>query len=1138
MDAFYTIYSLGDPDFLFWVLQGLAMMTGSDGGFSTIASVGAIGALLGCIFVAIRSVLSGGQTFDAQNILVGWIVFMAMFAPKVTVTLVPLNAHQAFPSEICRGGCVVDNVPLGPATIGAIVSKMGVAITERTEQAFGTVARNRSIFQGGFGATLQTIAALRELETGKLAVPTDSPAGAKLQAFMTTLRSYIADCYLTRVKIRGEDPSKIMTVPQLLADTNAGLTYEDQWATTVVTISASGAVLPNSEYLTCRDATDRLRSAAAGGTSSTGSPEPAGGLVNWIDLTIGKRKGFFAQDPTDPPSSGGLPDWVAALGQRSTLSEEMGDSFNDILTNSGFNAQNYMLSAVAMGQLIPALKSGVTSDTRTLLSVMITQAQEQRMVDAAGQENIFLKGLPYFTSFFEGLVYALAPFMAFVVWFGPNGLSMLLKYCLMNLWVTFWPFTLAIINLFQNIYTSKIINATLSAMNGAQDINTIASIAKIHDSATFALSTGATLAAMAPFITLGVLMGGAYTMTAMAGRMQGQEYVNEKIAAPDATQPAAAHQMMSSYTGSRIDGSHMTGSPSMWTRFTSNSAGSEAISSSSNIMTARSNTLSDSLDNVLSGGTKYSKMFDDGYTTALRNSQSQSKQDVVSWSQSDRTAESFKTKYGLTDQDVSQALLGGGLTKAIKTGLGGLINMKDGVTRTEMLDQARAVDNAFNTEVSKGGNLAQAVATERATATQTAMREGAGVELSETDRTSLTNAAQETISATEAYQTASDFREGYGSDRVVTTGQFAQLLADMDRDKANAIRASADAAIADAGLRPSYEANLDYAQRVERLSGQRAADSARLLTLSGKGDEGAAELMQSSDRTPEQIQRQVDGLTSIMGVAGMGRQMAANVSGNGGSGRNAGNADPNEIRAVSPDARTLSGGPSVQSIQETAGGFINSANKTLEGAGPISDLNQSFVDDQANAYKALKGDIVSQGNTTAAQLTGASNAGPGEGGVWGDGGIVDGLQNGLAFVANSVYEVTRDNPEAGVIHDDAQALALANSSSSALFPGDSQFARDAQLTYEAELLSHGLFTAHSQGAPSPQVSEVIDQGHAAGTRLDPEHREAIVIQARQDAARIAATGSRDGDMIGGTLGNNTILPKTLGVLGALRAVER
>ncbi|EQD60027.1 conjugative transfer pilus assembly protein TraG, partial [mine drainage metagenome] len=119
----YHIISIGDEAYLYKIFQFLAMLNSS--GTDLYARLGFLAALIGVILVLITAVTSGGRQFPIGAYAVSIVLFLVFFGQTTSVELEDFYTGRTD---------IVQDVPLGTALIGAIVSQAGVAIIEKFQQ--------------------------------------------------------------------------------------------------------------------------------------------------------------------------------------------------------------------------------------------------------------------------------------------------------------------------------------------------------------------------------------------------------------------------------------------------------------------------------------------------------------------------------------------------------------------------------------------------------------------------------------------------------------------------------------------------------------------------------------------------------------------------------------------------------------------------------------------------------------------------------------------------------------------------------------------------------------------------------------------------------------------------------------------
>ncbi len=133
-----TIHSIGDAQFLSQVLNAVAMIIGTND-FVQLVS---IGLLLGAIIVVLQGLFRGAREIPWHQLLLGWILYACMFVPTTTVIVEDAYTGKAYS---------VDNVPIGVAFAGSMISNVGYGITNLFETAYGDV---RGISEGTFAEPL------------------------------------------------------------------------------------------------------------------------------------------------------------------------------------------------------------------------------------------------------------------------------------------------------------------------------------------------------------------------------------------------------------------------------------------------------------------------------------------------------------------------------------------------------------------------------------------------------------------------------------------------------------------------------------------------------------------------------------------------------------------------------------------------------------------------------------------------------------------------------------------------------------------------------------------------------------------------------------------------------------------------
>ena len=324
----WEIYSIGDSAYLAAILNAVAMIAGTDD-FRTLAGVGF---LIAVLLVMFQGILQGGRGIRFQNILLAWIVYAVMFGPKVSVAI-----EDAYSGAVR----VVDNVPIGPATVGSVMSNVGYGVTRLFETAFATPAMT----DYGFADSLQTLMGVRKGTLSRLALgDANSPTnGADVERSFV---NYVADCTLADV-----DTGR-RSIDDIMRDVSwETLQSDSDVYTTELWIGGDPRILP------CNEA--------------------------WVALSEYTTVEF-------------VPALLSSLQAQLRLAAP-GDVANKVQTaldeiaGAGVDAQNYMVMATVM----PFFEKGIVQTHEDLgkweLAAMVEQAHQQRNAQWAAEQTLFTR---------------------------------------------------------------------------------------------------------------------------------------------------------------------------------------------------------------------------------------------------------------------------------------------------------------------------------------------------------------------------------------------------------------------------------------------------------------------------------------------------------------------------------------------------------------------------------------------------------------------------------------------------------------------------------------------------------------------------------------------------------------------------
>jgi conjugal transfer mating pair stabilization protein TraG len=686
----FEIFSVGDSAYLQAVLNAVAMISGT-GDYRTAAGVGG---LIGVIIIMLRALLQwDGRGIRYQDLFLAYVLWLMLYAPSVKVTI-----EDAYTGSVV----VVDHVPLGPAVVGSVMSNMGYRTTRLFEQAFALP----SMTGHGFADSLQTLTAVRRnlLSRVGLGAANAPNTGSDME---TSFANYVRECTLTGVDLN------LKSVDAILRDADPlnALRFDSDIYMTQIYVGGQ----PQTK--TCTDAWADLGVVANGAFATS--------LENLLQLTLG----------------------VAAA---SDTVPKIQEAFDALAGPGVINAADYML----MSAILPMFEKGVIGRHEDAMhwtkASMIEQAIQQRNTQWAAEQTLFSRIVRPMMAFIEGLSYAIAPIMAFVVLFGSVGLRMNIGYFSMLLWIQLWMPILAVVNLFINMSAAGKMAALTSAN---YNLPSMMGIYQLDMELQQWLSIGGMLAASTPAITLMLIYRGAVTATHFLGRMDGGDYVNEKIATPDVISPGSLLNAQPLHQYNPLSAVTMSGSDRVLPTFSAGRDLNAAVASASQ---ASEQATSSFMHNVSATASKTHSI-----TSEAFDSHSLGQQIASSSSHTDaynrQFGETFSKKHSDTgiSADHFSALVAGSANAGAKLSeeaLGAAISgrlqndFKVGQDKSDSI----AADIAQTVTDSQGyqAGLAKSLALDA----QSGTRNVASLGLQNQSLSSLQHSATDAVSASESYQ--------------------------------------------------------------------------------------------------------------------------------------------------------------------------------------------------------------------------------------------------------------------------------------------------------------------------------------------------------------------------------------------------
>lgn len=518
LPSILTIYTTGDALFLQNVLNAVAMVTGT-GSFVT-ASV--IGMLVGIILMGFKSVQTG-KGFDLSSIVICIIAWNFFFGSTVKV-----NVHDVITEE----DRPVDNVPAGVGVAGWAISNIAYGLTQIMEQAFqspystttitGGVAGNGGLFND-VTKTLNTISKIGMYPQIIQAINKDNGTKSDFRASAT---NFVKDCTFTAYALGYKTSSDIQNNSVSVKNTGTGdsgaLDFPEANGVYFTHIKLGNS--PEGVTIGCEQAWDRLDNA--------------------LDVSFDNSESYFNKNltsllfPSEKFNENGTGNYTKGI-----------DKATDIMsyaTRGTYGVQEFMKAAI-MYDLFSSGAIAVARDSNDVATaMMLAQARRQRNMQWSSEGTMFQKTMRPIMTFMEGFTYAITPFCGFLILMGMFGLKLSLKYFMLVAWVQSWLPCIAIANSYLNTTMQRAILSFAGAGNyKGYNFDSLHGVKILADTTEDFIATGGMFLGAIPVITLFIFSGSVYALNSLATRMNGQDFINEKIATPDIINPAAVITGMS-----------------------------------------------------------------------------------------------------------------------------------------------------------------------------------------------------------------------------------------------------------------------------------------------------------------------------------------------------------------------------------------------------------------------------------------------------------------------------------------------------------------------------------------------------------------------------------------------------------------
>lgn len=730
----FTIYSIGSAPFLHEIIMAVTSIINA-GSYSALV---AVGLLIGILTAAFQGMASGGRDIPIFPVAVGALLFALMFGPKVDLAI-----EDVYSAEVRS----VSDVPIGIAAPGSFISQIGYRLARTFETAFqpvGVTAPTLLTSEEGGGAAFADALKLLNNVRRSATAPSVLEAFDQLEggSFRQSWDNYIRECVAIKVD-RGET-----TMEQIYAaaDHVEALRFDNPlFGTEIIHGGARQQLSCGEAYEVLNDWTD----------SGVASDEVWGALARLSGRH--HTQGYDNSLGADP---------AAALDQQIT---SMSNSMQS-LVEAGAGAQQYIRTAL-LEPIFQESMAGRYTDLRDFsTAAMINSALQQRNIQWASEQTIFMSIVRPMITFIEGFSYAIMPFLGFILVMGAAGMKLAVKYGQMLLWIQLWLPVLAITNFFLYMVASH------DLANTPGHTTSFYALHHAADRMGHWIAVGGMLAAATPVLTLVLLTGSTYAMTSMAQRMQGADHVNEKQLSPDVMQQGAVLNNMADTTNSAGQAALRTGMeahlPSLQLGSTSQamyaSASQEMSQAQSGFASAWQQAQQETSSQQITAATEraFGRNLSSVNTEAAQATR--------------RLADAISRDHGTgsmnQEQFVGQLGLAGGL------GVGNLLNAggRSGVLGSQGISVSQAEMQKYMDEAgfttSHAAQLSQTLSSSLSDKDTAA--EGWG--LSDSTQASLVESAQRLESASESYSETYQLSDSVGFTRSVNMAQAASEVARDD----------------------------------------------------------------------------------------------------------------------------------------------------------------------------------------------------------------------------------------------------------------------------------------------------------------------------------------------------------------------
>jgi len=672
------------------------------------------GFILGTTLISMRYLTE--QEFPLHHVLVGITVYSIMFIPTDTVTI-----EDVYTGDVR----VVANVPLGVAMPMSVISTMGVTMTELFETAFSTPSE-ASLLNDGYLSALNTLIKLRHIGIGT----TGSNAGWDGD-ISKTINAYIENCVMFDIELTNDTHEVTTEALQKSPD------LWDAMKTTFINIDIMTYFpsKPEGQQRSCNDAYEAM--------------------TNYFNDSgnVDKNDGFVAA--------------ILGIKDPAQRADDKIDQAAAALSMVGFDSQKFMRNAL----LASYLKDGPSA-------FIMRTGQEQLNLQWASEQGMFNEIARPLMAFVEMFTVAISPIVAFLTTLGPIGMTMMVRYVQMMLWIALWGPLMAVCNLYITIVTTRALKVVAdNAAGNGSGIEAMINHDRLYQELETWLSAGGMLASSVPALSLMIVYGGSVAATNLSGKMTSgaSSSVNPSRLMPEPVSMGASMQLGSMSEQSANVGAKKGGMAD--SLFSNSSMLNKSKQSSSESALSAGNSLQKTVSNMKQSTQRSGTM--DSQTDALMSGITHTGTSGSGWSNTNSDTGNNTIKAGSKESESIKATAQAGMSAGVDGKLiGAAAGAKVMADTGASAERANELSNIVSNQLSTMGYGGNATATTNGSSSTSSNQTFSGTEESSAQAKQFVDQAQKAETAMQKYQETSAMQDSWGKSSSIPYQDLARRLSD------------------------------------------------------------------------------------------------------------------------------------------------------------------------------------------------------------------------------------------------------------------------------------------------------------------------------------------------------------------------